>query len=200
MNDKDILDLLRLYSIPGIGSSRFRKLLNVFGTPKNVLSAGVQRLISVPGIEKSTALKIKIGVDESTISQHFIYLKKHHIKVIPLWDPGYPGILKKIYDPPSVLFIAGTINKQDEQSLAVVGTRDPSVYGRNVTEMITKELIRNGFTIISGLARGIDTIAHRTAIKNGGQNHCRTGIWYGYTISTGKQASCQSNIKRWCGY
>jgi len=169
VNDKDIVDLLRLYSIPGIGSSRFRKLLNVLGTPKNVLSAGIQRLISVPGIEKSTALRIKNGVDESTISQHFKYLKKHHINVIPVWDPGYPEILKKIYDPPSVLFIAGTINKQDDQSLAVVGTRDPSVYGRNVTEMITKELIRNGFTIISGLARGVDTMAHQTAIKNGGR-------------------------------
>jgi DNA processing protein len=169
VNEKDIIDLLRLYSIPGIGSARFRNLLNVFGTPQNVLSAPLQRLTDVNGIERSTALKIKNGVSDANINKQLRFLKDKHIKIIAIWDPAYPPILKKIYDPPSVLFVSGEFNKKDEQAIAVVGTREPTFYGRYATEMITRELIRNNFTIVSGLARGADTIAHQTALKNGGR-------------------------------
>ena len=169
MNEKDIIDLLRLYSIPGIGSSRFRKLLNVFGKPEYVLNAGIQKLITVPGIEKSTALKIKQGVDDSVISQNLDFIRMHDIKILPVWDPNYPDILKKIYDPPSVLFVRGKLQTKDNLTLAVVGTRNPGTYGRMVTERITTDLAKNGFTIISGLARGIDTIAHQTALNCGGK-------------------------------
>ncbi len=169
MNESDLWQLLRLYSIPGIGSARLRNLLNVFGTPQNVLSAPLQRLTSVHGIERSTALKIKKGVSETNLRKHFKFIKDNNIQVVSLGDSAYPAILKKIYDPPSVLFISGNFDKKDEQSLAVVGSREPSFYGRYATEIMTRELVKNNFSIISGLARGVDTIAHQTALKAGGR-------------------------------
>ncbi len=169
MNETELLHLLRLYSIPGIGSARLRNLLNIFGTPQHVFSAPLQRLIDVPGIERSTALKIKAGVSESYVQKQMRYLSENHIHTIAARDPDYPALLQKIFDPPSVLFVSGSFIPGDEQALAVVGTREPTSYGRFTTEWLTRELVRNNFTIISGLARGVDTIAHQTALKYGGR-------------------------------
>lgn len=166
-NDPDLIDLLRLYSISGIGSARMRSLLSAFGKPGDVLRAPVQHLIRVTGITRTTAEKIKTRIDDEYLQRQIDYLISNQIDVIPAWYDSYPELLKKIYDPPVVLFVRGKLPAQNQKAIAVVGTRSPSEYGKNITIRLTTDLARAGITIISGLARGVDTVAHRTALQNG---------------------------------
>ena len=169
MTEHDFIDLLRLYSIQGIGSTRIRNLIAVFGSANAVLSAPIQQLVRVQGIENHFAKKIKEKTDEKYVSYQLNYLKNSDIKVLTYWDDTYPPRLKKIYDAPVILFYIGDISILKTDAIAVVGTRNPSEYGKMVTEKICKELVNYDLTIVSGLARGIDTIAHRTVVKNQGK-------------------------------
>lgn len=159
--------LLGLYSIPSIGPTRMRKLISVFGTPQNVLQAATRQLIEVEGIDLKTAAKIKAGVDEGFVQRQRQFMDKLEIGVLTYWDEAYPQQLKSIYDPPVFLFYKGDLNCLSAPAIAVVGTRKPSSYGKMVSERLSEELARRGFTLISGFARGVDTIAHKTALKNG---------------------------------
>ena len=85
------------------------------------------------------------------------------------WDDGYPSNLKEIYDPPALLFVRGEIIPQDTRAVAVVGARNPTRYGLDMTEQICRDLVREGVTLVSGLARGIDTACHKAALKGGGR-------------------------------
>jgi DNA processing protein len=96
-------------------------------------------------------------------------LKSHEIKVLTYWDNKYPPRLKKIYDAPVILFYMGDISVLNTNAIGVVGTRNPSEYGKMVTEKFCYDLLKYNLTIISGLARGIDTVAHRTVVKNRGK-------------------------------
>jgi DNA processing protein len=165
----DLEALVRLYIGPGVGSHRFRILIGAFGTPEAVLNAPVQHLMRIHGIDKASACKIKEGIKPSIFDQEMRLIKKHNIKVISYWDDRYPSILKKIYDPPGLLFTKGAFTSEDEKAMGIVGTRVPSQYGRTVTEQFCKDLTEHKLTIVSGLARGVDTIAHQTALKQGGR-------------------------------
>jgi DNA processing protein len=169
MTEYDFIDLLRLYSIQGIGATRIRNLITAFGTPKAVLKAPIQRLIRIQGVEKHIAQRIKENVDEKYVSYQLDYLKRNDIKVLTYWDNRYPPRLKKIYDAPVILFYRGDISVLKSDALGVVGTRNPSEYGKMITEKFCRDLIKYKLTIVSGLARGIDTVAHRTVVKNGGK-------------------------------
>jgi DNA processing protein len=96
-------------------------------------------------------------------------LHRYKVKAFACEDPGYPAKLKEIYDYPPVLYVRGNLPVQDEPCLAVVGTRRPTIYGRQVTEEIVADLARSKITIVSGLARGIDSVAHRAALDTGGK-------------------------------
>ena len=169
MTKQDFIDLLRLYSIQGIGPTRIRNLITAFGSPKGVLKAPIQRLVCIQGIEKHMARQIKENVDDKYVEYQLDYLQQNHIKVLTYWDKSYPQRLKKIYDAPVMLFYKGDVTVLQTDSLGVVGTRNPSEYGKMVTEKFCRELVKYNMTIVSGLARGIDTVAHRTVVKNGGK-------------------------------
>jgi len=169
MTENDFIDLLRLYSVPGIGATRIRNLITAFGSPKAVIKAPIQRLVRVQGIEKYSARNIKEKIDENYISYQLDYLKSHEIKVLTYWDKKYPPRLKKIYDAPVILFYMGDISVLSTDAIGVVGMRNPSEYGKMVTEKFCHDLVKYNLTIVSGLARGIDTVAHRTAVKNKGK-------------------------------
>jgi DNA processing protein len=96
-------------------------------------------------------------------------IKSKDIKILTLYDEDYPKALKDVYDPPVVLYYRGTLLPEDENSFGVVGTRKITGYGEMITEKLTGDLVRLGFTIVSGLARGVDTIAHKTALSEGGR-------------------------------
>jgi DNA processing protein len=169
MNDAEQVALLDLCSIPGIGSGRLRNLIAAMGSPQAVLAAPLQRLIRVPGIERATAIKIKNEVDKTFTETQRNFISQYNIRIISYWQNEYPTRLKKIYDPPALLFVKGQLCNQDQLAVGIVGTRMPSHYGRVITEQFSKELVHNKFTIVSGLARGVDTIAHQIAIRSGGR-------------------------------
>ncbi len=164
-----LADLLYLLTIPNIGPGRIRRLLQVFSTLEEIKRAPVQRLVQVEGIDTTLAAQIKSGGDPAAVEEQLNYLAKYGIRTVSIWEKDYPPLLKRIPDPPVVLFYVGDVGVLREPGLAVVGTRTPSSYGKWAATHFTRELTQRGITIISGLARGVDTIAHQTALRTGGK-------------------------------
>ena len=172
----DVHDLLTLSTIPGIGPNRLRSLISHFKDTRAVSSASAKQLSAVEGIERKTALSVVnfyrdsgAAVAKRYVDTQLSKLNKVNGRVVTFWDNEYPGNLKKIYDPPPFLFVRGSFSETDNYSLAVVGTRTPSPYGIHLAERFSTELATLGVPIISGLARGIDSSAHKAALRAGGR-------------------------------
>jgi len=154
--------------IPGIGRVRISQLNEHFGSLQDAWKAPENKLkqagLDSRSIDALLLLRPKISLDAEIEK-----LARYKVKVLACEDPSYPPRLKQIYDYPPVLYVRGNLLSQDEPCLAVVGTRRPTIYGRQVTEEIVTDLARNRITIVSGLARGIDSIAHRAALDAGGR-------------------------------
>jgi DNA processing protein len=169
-----LTDLKLLLSVEGIGPGKIRSLLSKFRTTEKILSADFNSLMEAEGISTNLAKRIqKVNwhrdeVRETAISE-LDALEKINAHILTVWDPEFPQLLKKIYDPPLLLYCKGRICETDNYSIAVVGTRMPTAYGKIQAEKITEELVSQNITIVSGLARGIDSIAHRAALKNHGR-------------------------------
>jgi DNA processing protein len=169
-NEINISDLLRLSAIPGVGVSRIRLLVTHFGSPTAVLAASPRELIRVQGIDK----KLASGIAHFKEGKRFVedqlsLLNKVNGRIVTLWDEEYPEYLRKIYDPPPLLFVRGKLERNDKYAIAIVGTRHATAYGKLIAERFARDLSEKGITIVSGLARGIDTIAHHAALKAGGR-------------------------------
>lgn len=166
----NIHDLLQLASIPKVGNNRLRTLIAHFKTPSAVLSASARDIAHVEGIDKTIASSIAHSeLNEAFIEDQLSRLNKVDGRIVTLWDSEYPPLLKKIYDPPVFLFVRGKFVKEDQYAIAIVGTRSPSPYGKLMAERFAKELSALGITIVSGLARGIDTIAHTATVLSQGR-------------------------------
>lgn len=164
----DLGGLLKLSAVPGIGSTRLRALIAHFRTPSAVFEASPRELIKVQGVDEKTALNIvRFKEEDEFAPEQLKRLKRTGGQILTLWDDAYPENLRRIYDPPPFLFMLGSLSEQDKFSVAIVGTRNPSSYGKLVTEKFAVELGAMGLTIVSGLARGVDTIAHDAALKSG---------------------------------
>lgn len=159
---------IALNEINGIGPAHIQKLIAKFGSAEEVFKQNTKELMNY-GLAYLCAKSIS---DCSTLSRAETHIKKaqdQNIDIITINDEKYPELLKEIYSPPSVLYVKGNINALKRNSaLGVVGTRNPDSYGKKVTEIIVGELVGNKIDIISGMASGIDTIAHRECIRNGG--------------------------------
>jgi len=154
--------------IPGIGKLRISRLREHFGNLKDAWNAPAGELkqagLDSRSVNAMAALRPRISLDDEMEK-----LERYKVKVLTCEDPAYPPRLKEIYDYPPVLYVRGNLLPKDDPYLAVVGTRKPTVYGRQVAEEIVADLVRSKITIVSGLARGIDSIAHRTALDSGGE-------------------------------
>ena len=171
-----VFDLLLLTQIPGIGPNRLRVLVSRFGEPSNIFSAAAKELSQVEGFSKKLASEVtgflksdKLDDAKQFAERQLSKLNKAEGKIITFWDKQYPELLKRIDDPPVMLFMKGELDEMDSYSLAIVGTRMPSTYGTAMAEKFSEDLSRLGITIVSGLARGIDTTSHFAAIKSGGR-------------------------------
>jgi DNA processing protein len=162
-------DLILLNMVQDIGYKRFRVLLDRFKTPRGILEATANRLKSVKGIGDSIALAIEKAGSDYDINQELALIKDAGIDIITLFDDNYPANLRNIYDPPLLLYVKGTLEQQDNAAIAIVGSRRCSYYGRNIAEKISSDLVEYQVTIVSGLARGIDTASHQGAINNNGR-------------------------------
>lgn len=160
--------LVSLNMVLDIGSIRLNKLLNYFNKPENILKAPREKLIAVSGIAEKIADKI-CSLKKEDLDKEFALAKKHGLKIMTCDDQDYPQNLKQIPDPPIVLYIKGELKEQDKFSIAIVGSRRASFYGLSSAEKFAGDLSNRGLTIVSGMARGIDTYAHRGALKQAGR-------------------------------
>ncbi len=160
--------LLALHSIDGLGPIRLKAVLDYFKDPKLAWEAkgGDIREIGVPQPTVDLLLEVRKKLDPE---QYLESIQKLGISWMTIFDEDYPKLLSQIYDPPIILYYKGAILPSDEKSIAVVGTRKITGYGRTVTEQFTKGLVNSGLTIVSGLARGVDSVAHKTAVEAGGR-------------------------------
>lgn len=169
VSNKDTKYWVGFNIIPGIGRVRFGQLESYFGDLETAWKAGPAEL-KRSGLDESPIRAVKSWRPRISLEAEMEKLDRFGIKVLTWHDPKYPVRLKEIYDYPPLLYIRGSLLPEDEWCLAVVGTRRPTVYGRQVTEEIVTELARSKITIVSGLAKGIDAIGHRSALEVGGRS------------------------------
>lgn len=169
MNKEEIRHILALLEIKDLGSVSIRKIIQAFGSAIKVFYSEPEEIASLTGIKLDTAKKIKSFSNWQKIDDLIDLCEKKLIKILSINDESYPQLLKEIYDPPVVLFCKGMLLPQDNFGLAVVGSRQLSDYGKRVTEKFAFELASCGITIVSGLARGIDSVAHLSALSAQGR-------------------------------
>jgi len=167
----ELESLIILNMTYNIGSVRLKALLEAFGSGEKALNASFDKLKRVEGIGPIAAQAI-VEVyknSKSLLEQEFKLIKKHNARVMAFSDDDYPELLKNIYDPPIVLYKRGEYKDSGEQKIAVVGSRQASRYGIEQAENFSYWLAHKGVTIISGLARGIDSASHRGALMARGR-------------------------------
>ncbi|MGM0440006.1 MAG: DNA-processing protein DprA [Chlamydiota bacterium] len=150
-----------------LGSSPTRKLIEKVGLAAPFL---LKKDFSAFGLTPEQYSRLSHWETDSSWQNDLMLAEKEDIDLISFLDSAYPANLRKIPDFPPLLYVKGTLRHRDQRSLAVVGTRHPSDYGLRMTRCLTEKLSQEGFTIVSGLARGIDTAAHQQALTSGGRS------------------------------
>ena len=171
---QNFLKLRNLLSIEGIGPIRIIILLQHFETIDRIYSADRIDFEKIDSFNSNLATRIVNAQNNfqtlaSSVEDEINKLEKLNAQVITYWDDLYPKILRNIYFPPLILYVIGNLQELDQHNIAIVGTRKPTDYGKSIAAKFAKELAGQNITVVSGLARGIDSIAHRNAIKAGGK-------------------------------
>ena len=189
-------DWLRLLLVPGVGTAHFIRLLARFRTPAEVLRASEGALREVVG--PALSQRISQYTDTADLDRQERLMDEYGVGLITLEDPGYPVRLAEIYDPPLALFIRGELHQEDDTCVAVVGTRRATPYGIRMAETFGRELGSHGVTVVSGMALGIDTAAHRGAIEAGGRTIAVLGCGADVVYPPQNAELMQEIIKRGC--
>ncbi len=171
----DLEQLINLTAVQGIGPTRLRALVAHFRSTENIFKAPIKELTSIDGVDYKTARNILSYSDFKFGEQQNKKAKTDGVEIISFWDERYPENLKRMYDPPVCIYVKGELTKQDKFAISVVGTRLPSSYGKVAAEKISKQLAQKGLVIVSGLARGIDTISHWAALRGNGRTFAVLG-------------------------
>jgi len=154
--------------VRGIGPTRLRALLDYFGDVERAWRAPAEELRRA-GLDRRSQENLIAARAALDLDRELKRIAAAGAQVLTWESPSYPRLLREIHDPPPVLYIKGTLKEEDAWAVAVVGTRRASAYGREVTRRLTRALSRSGITIVSGLARGIDSEGHRAALEAGGR-------------------------------
>jgi DNA processing protein len=161
--------LVALNLLPKIGPIRVRRLLAVFGDPASILGAPKDRLMRVDSIGEETAKILHSWQDHADPIKELKEAADRGISIVTQDDEDFPSSLRDAYDPPLLLYVWGKLEARDRHAISVVGSRRASLYGKQTTKKLSYQLAHAGFTIISGLARGIDTAAHEAAVAANGR-------------------------------
>jgi DNA processing protein len=156
---------IALSLIPGLGAQRITRLIQHFNEPQRIFKSSLNELLRIDGIGNGSATEIVKFKSWNKVEEILNYAQKNQVWLLSYADPNYPERLKHIYDPPVLLWGKGNIHALSATGIAIIGTRKPSVYGKEMAEKFSKELTAHGLTVISGLAYGIDTIAHRACVE-----------------------------------
>lgn len=165
----DLLALLALNALPKVGPIRIRRLLSHFGTPSNVLSQTSHSLMRVSGIGPEVAHILTTWQELVAPEDELALCEREGITILTPDSDHFPRNLAKSPDSPLLLYVKGEVTAADQHAIGVVGSRRCTHYGRSCTRILSSELAQAGYTIISGLARGIDTEAHEAALTVGGR-------------------------------
>ncbi len=160
---------LTLHLIPGLGPLRTAALLEHFGSAEAVLRAGAAELAGVPGVGAKLAADVVAGRAVAGVEEELRLMEQHRVGLAVLGAPGYPGALAEIDAAPQLLYVRGALEERDARAVAVVGSRSCTDYGRRMATRLAADVARAGWTVVSGLARGIDGVAHRAALQAGGR-------------------------------
>jgi DNA processing protein len=154
--------------VPGIGNHLYKRLIERFGSPEHVFNASKDRLLEVDGISPRLISALRQAKLPAEAQKDLDLVVQKGYRIICMTDPAYPPLLREIPDPPPILYAAGTLDPS-AQMLAVVGSRNATAYGLTTTRRLCGELAGKGLSIVSGMARGIDTAAHEGALMGKGR-------------------------------
>lgn len=169
MDDQERLASLRLNLVSGIGPRTFSALVEKFGSAVAAAEAPASALAEVRGIGRNSAADLRRAIAEAEPEAEFEKARAAGVRIVVRSEPDYPIALTYLFDAPPILYVKGTIRPEDAQAIAIVGMRKCSLYGEEQAERLAGGLARTGFTIVSGLARGIDSAAHKAALAAGGR-------------------------------
>ncbi len=181
---------LCLALVEGVGPLALSRLLDRFESPERVLCVSQSELQSVKGVGPKLARRIAGAREEIDVDAQLTLVREHSLgMLLPTYD-NYPPMLKEIHDPPVVLFTRGHMKESDQLAVAIVGTRHASRYGLDQAKMLAGSLAHAGITVVSGMARGIDSAAHRGALDAGGRTIAvlASGVLNPYPPENGKLA------------
>ncbi|MBA2726564.1 MAG: DNA-protecting protein DprA [Parachlamydiaceae bacterium] len=159
--------LVILSSIESIGSVKIRQLLQVFGSALLALLADPSEIASLPGFGQKIVAQWTLWKSDSRWRNNLVLADKEKVQIVPITSAVYPKKLLELVDPPIILYVKGDISLIKSKCIAIVGTRQASIYGNETAKKFAKELAGMGYVILSGLARGIDTSAHIGALESG---------------------------------
>ena len=160
---------IALNLIDGIGPVRVRALLERFDRPENILEAARPDLMQVDGVGAEVARNITGWRETVKLEDELARIEQAGVQVVTREDAGYPKNLREIYDPPLVLYVRGALTERDALAIGIVGSRRTTLYGQEMSRKLAYQLARVGVTVVSGLARGIDTAAHTGALQAKGR-------------------------------
>lgn len=170
---------LALNLLPKIGPVRVRRLLEVFGTPEAVLKAGVGAITKIDGFGRDLAETVATWENTIDLTRELRRIKEEDLTLLTQEDDLYPRLLKEIHDPPTVLYVRGQLTDRDHHGIAMVGSRRATQYGLSTAKKFSFQIAYAGYTVISGLARGIDTAAHEGALASKGRTVAVIGSGHG---------------------
>ncbi|MEA3490098.1 MAG: DNA-processing protein DprA [Candidatus Omnitrophota bacterium] len=186
--NKTCRDIIALTFVPGLGPKRIILLLEEIPETEDIFRCSRSRLMEIAGMRSEQAGKIRSIRDSKEYGEELAYLEKEGIGAVSYKDESYPEELRNIYDPPPVLYFSGDLYPRDADAVAVIGARKCSLYGLQMAEKLGYELAERGVTVVSGMARGIDSAAHRGALKAGGRTIAvmGSGFCHIYPAESGK--------------
>jgi DNA processing protein len=190
---------LALHLVPGVGRITFKKLVGYFGHPRQVMQATAGQLMRVSGIGPKITQAITGFQTARAVERELRAAKSAGCQIITQADEGYPALLKTLEDPPPVLYVKGELGDPMALGIAVVGSRRPSTYGNVVAEQLAGGLAECGVTVVSGLARGIDSVAHLASLERGGRTIAILGCGLAYMYPPenrrlAERISCQGAV------
>ena len=161
--NEDIKYWVAFSRVPKIGATRLARLYGFFSSMQEAWQASFSDLMS-SGLEEKIVNEFFAEKNSIDPDAEWKKLEKENIKVVTIGDKHYPKLLKEIWNPPSLLYYKGTLPENEEYTIGVVGTRKISNYGKQIIPQVVNDLVKNGFTIVSGLALGVDALAHKTTV------------------------------------
>jgi DNA processing protein len=167
MNPREALLALNL--LPEVGSVGVRRLMEQFGDASAILRAPERALMEVERIGPKVAGLITRWENHVDLSGELKRIRDFGCTLLTQDDDLYPPLLREIYDPPIILYVRGQLEERDRHAIAMVGTRQSTLYGREACGRLSGQLAASGITVVSGGARGIDTAAHEAALRAGGR-------------------------------